>query len=152
MWTRRLFSLLLCCLLLVLSAGMCSAGYYQITPEELAKLESNLNELETSLTTSKEELMQARLKVVEYQRDLALQQIQLLKLSNESQQTKDELQNLKKSYSKLEKEAHKKTKAIGLYASTDSFGAIAEYDNLLVFAGPKYEGGYEVGAAVLLKL
>ena len=44
-----------------------------------------------------------------------------------------------------------KPRGIGVYVSTESIGAIAQYKNIAIFGGPKYEGGYEVGAAYMVR-
>jgi hypothetical protein len=44
-----------------------------------------------------------------------------------------------------------KPRAIGVYVSTESAGAMAQYKNVVVFGGPKYKGGYEIGAAYMVR-
>ncbi len=44
-----------------------------------------------------------------------------------------------------------KPRGIGVYVSTESIGAIAQYKHVAVFGGPKYDGGYEVGAAYMVR-
>lgn len=44
-----------------------------------------------------------------------------------------------------------KPRGIGVYASTESAGAMVQYKNVIVFGGPKYSGGYEVGAAWMVR-
>jgi len=44
-----------------------------------------------------------------------------------------------------------KPRAIGVYASTESAGAIVQYKKVAVFGGPKYKGGYEIGAAYMVR-
>ena len=40
---------------------------------------------------------------------------------------------------------------IGVYAGTHSVGAIMQYNNVFVFGGPQYQGGYEIGAGFLMR-
>jgi hypothetical protein len=44
-----------------------------------------------------------------------------------------------------------KPRGIGIYASTESIGAMAQYKHITVFGGPKYDGGYEVGAGYMAR-
>lgn len=44
-----------------------------------------------------------------------------------------------------------KPRGIGVYVSTESIGAIAQYKNVAVFGGPKYDGGYEIGTAYMIR-
>ncbi|EAX47156.1 hypothetical protein TcarDRAFT_0795, partial [Thermosinus carboxydivorans Nor1] len=44
-----------------------------------------------------------------------------------------------------------KPRAVGVYASTESVGIMAQYKNIIVFGGPKYQGGYEIGAAYMIR-
>lgn len=44
-----------------------------------------------------------------------------------------------------------KPRAVGVYVSSESAGAMAQYKNYVVFGGPKYNGGIEIGAAYLVR-
>ena len=44
-----------------------------------------------------------------------------------------------------------KPRGIGVYASSESAGAMLQYKNVVIFGGPRYQGGYEVGAAYLIR-
>lgn len=44
-----------------------------------------------------------------------------------------------------------KPRGIGGYVSTESAGVMAQYKNYVIFGGPKYRGGYEIGAAYLVR-
>ena len=94
---RLLLSVLFAFLLASVSPGTCSAQY-QITDQELTRLEQifqqldeNNRQLLSELSESQTDLTQARLKLEEYQRDLAALQNQLLELKAESTAARENL-------------------------------------------------------------
>lgn len=44
-----------------------------------------------------------------------------------------------------------KPRGAGVYASSQSVGAMVQYKNVVVFGGPKYQGGYEAGAGYMIR-
>jgi hypothetical protein len=45
----------------------------------------------------------------------------------------------------------RKDNGIGIYASTESAGLLVQHKNVIIFGGPKYDGGYDVGAAYMVR-
>ena len=89
---------LLLCLLFLFSAATCSAQSYQITEQQLTRLEvifaqlsSSNQQLLSDLAESSADLKQARQRLEEYQRELATLQADLLRLRDESRQARSEL-------------------------------------------------------------
>lgn len=116
---KKIVSLLLLCCLLALWPGTCLAADYRITDQELTKLEQIFNQLEQSndkllneLSLSQQDLKTAKVKLEEYQKDLAVLQTQLRQLREEStkaranlQQAQISLEKANESLNKFEKEA-----------------------------------------------
>ena len=139
MWEiRKFLFMLLLCLLLGMSVGTCSAQY-QVTNSELESLEtifqqlgSNNEQLLIDLELSKTDLMQARLKLVEYQRDLTLLQVKLLQLKEESQKAKTELETAQglldkanQSLTKLNKEVKSEIRGLKMQRDLSILAAVA---------------------------
>jgi Tfp pilus assembly protein PilV len=44
-----------------------------------------------------------------------------------------------------------KPRGIGAYVSTESAGAMVQYKNAVLFGGPRFHGGYEIGAGYMIR-
>lgn len=44
-----------------------------------------------------------------------------------------------------------KPRGIGAYVSTESAGAMVQYKNVIGFGGPRFNGGYEIGAGYMVR-
>ena len=124
---RLLLSVLFACLLVLVSAGTCSAQY-SLTDQELTRLEQIFQQLDENnrqllieLSESKTDLQTARLKLGEYQQDLAALQNQLLTLKTELTAAKqnlltaqDLLQKANKSLQAYEQEVQSEIRGLKL--------------------------------------
>lgn len=44
-----------------------------------------------------------------------------------------------------------KPRGVGVYVSTESAGAMVQYKNVIGFGGPRFNGGYEIGAGYMIR-
>ena len=44
-----------------------------------------------------------------------------------------------------------KPRGIGVYVSSQSYGAMVQYKNVVGFGGPRFQGGYEVGVGYMIR-
>lgn len=104
---KKLFCMLLVCLLSVSWGGSCIAASYTITDAELTRLETifeqlkiNNQKLQTDLAESKVNLLTAKNKLDESQKQLETLQIQLSQLREESSKAKAESMKAQDSLAK----------------------------------------------------
>ena len=109
-----LFLSLLLCWWLFFAPGTCSAsGTYQITEEELTRLETNLRKLEQLSSTQKTELTRLQEQLTKSEQELALLKSQLAISSTQLTQAQNSLQTaneLLKQYADEEKKKRLKIK------------------------------------------
>ncbi len=116
--TKKLLLLFLSCLfcwwLLAASATCSASGTYQITEEELTRLETNLSRLEQISRTQKTELTRLQEQLTKSEQELALLKSQLATSSTQLTQAQNSLQTaneLLKQYAAEEKKKRLKIKA-----------------------------------------
>lgn len=44
-----------------------------------------------------------------------------------------------------------KPRGVGVYVSSQSYGAMVQYKNVVGFGGPRFQGGYEVGVGYMIR-
>ena len=109
-----LLSLLFCWWLFSASATCSASGTYQITEEELTRLEINLSRLEQISRTQKTELTRLQEQLTKSEQELALLKSQLATSSTQLTQAQNSLQTaneLLKQYADEEKKKRLKIKA-----------------------------------------
>lgn len=113
-WLLVFLSALLCWWLFSASATCYASGTYQITEEELTRLETNLRKLEQLSSTQKTELTRLQEQLTKSEQELALLKSQLATSSTQLTQAQNSLQTaneLLKQYADEEKKKRLKIKA-----------------------------------------
>lgn len=123
---KKLFCMLLVCLLSISWVGSCSAAAYTMTEEELTKLETIFEQLKihnrqllNELAASNQDLTLQRTKLQDYQKELETLHSQLVTLKIESAKVKQDLltaqtslQKANESLDKYEREARGQIKSL----------------------------------------
>lgn len=148
-----LFMLLL--LFCLWAPGICSAETYTMTAEQLASSDQKLDMLQQIidsskiLTTDSAKLINSLQSSLGRAVDLSAQSGKIIEEQKQTiQKQAQSLENSKALIAKLEKQARRNS--ISFYGSTESMGLMVKVDKVILFGGPKYSSGYEVGASVTL--